>query len=149
MFYIFSLDWYKISIEDCNIDTDCILNNECKNGKCSGFNEGENCTKTYECSVGLFCDKDSKKCLKQKKEGETCKEGWDCQNYLGCYRGRCIKLGILKPGVINNEKTSPFPNGRRELLCTTGIQKMDIVLKLNIMKIGWDKMEKKRCQWIH
>ena len=31
-----------------------------------------------------------------------------------------MKLGILKPGVINNEKTSPFPNGRRELLCTTG-----------------------------
>ena len=106
--------------EDCNIDNDCIFNYECKNGKCSGINEGENCTETYECSVGLFCDKDSKKCTKQKSEGGTCKEGWDCQNYLACYRGRCIKLGILKPGVINNEKTSPFPNGRRELLCTTG-----------------------------
>ena len=107
--------------EECNIDSDCNITFKCRNGKCLGLNEGENCTETSQCVVGLYCNKDSKKCNKQKPEGETCKEAWDCQNFLGCYRGRCIKLGILKPGVINNEITSPFPgNDRRDLLCTTG-----------------------------
>ena len=107
--------------EECNIDSDCVSNFKCRDGICLGFNEGDNCTGTFQCTVGLFCNKDLMKCAKQKKEGETCKEGWDCQNFLGCYRGRCIKLGILKPGVINNEKTSPFPgNDRRDLLCSTG-----------------------------
>lgn len=110
--------------EHCNIDSDCI-NNKCKNERCFGFDEGDNCTQTYECSVGLFCNKDIMKCSKQKQEGGTCKEGWDCQNYLGCYRGRCYKLGILKPGVSNNMKTSPG-NNRIDLLCTTG--EMDWVL---------------------
>ena len=107
--------------EDCNIDSDCFSNFQCIQGKCSGFNNWEECTQTSECKVGLYCNKFFKKCAEQKKEGETCVEGWDCQNFLGCYRGRCIKLGILKPGVMNNEITSPFPgNDRRELLCTTG-----------------------------
>ena len=113
--------------ELCNIDSDCISSSLCKNGKCTGINEGENCTETSECLVGYFCNKDTMKCTKQKKEGETCKEGWDCLNFLGCYKGRCIKLGILKPGVINNEITSPFPgNDRRDLLCTTGEMDWDL-----------------------
>ena len=107
--------------EDCNINSDCISDFECLNGKCSGFSEGENCTHTQECKVGFYCNKDLMKCTSQKNEGEICVEGWDCQNYLGCYKGRCRKLGIIKPGVINNEITSPFPgNDRRDLLCTTG-----------------------------
>ena len=107
--------------EDCNIDNDCFLNFKCQNGKCLGFNKGDNCTETYQCSVGLYCNQETKKCSEQKKEGEKCKDVWDCKNYLGCYRGRCIKLGILKPGVINNEKTSPFSGSdKRNLLCTTG-----------------------------
>ena len=112
--------------EACNLDTDCVSSFKCIKGTCSGFKENENCSFTYECEKGCFCNKDSSKCTKQKKEGEICKESWDCQNYLGCYRGRCIKLGILKPGVLNSESTSPFPgNDRRELLCTTGEMDLD------------------------
>ena len=107
--------------EDCNVNSDCVDDSECINGKCSGHGEGENCTHTKECKVGYYCNKDLMECKSQKNEGEICEEGWDCQNYLGCYKGRCRKLGIIKPGVINNEITSPFPgNNRRELLCTTG-----------------------------
>lgn len=107
--------------EDCNIDSDCISNINCVNGKCKGFDKGHNCTKTYECNIGLFCEQDEKICTEQKEKGIPCKETWDCKNTLGCYRGRCIELGILKPGVINNKETSPFPdNDRRDLLCNTG-----------------------------
>ena len=107
--------------EACNIDSDCISDFQCIDGVCSGFKENQNCTDTYQCEKGCFCSKETLKCTKQRKEGEKCQESWDCHNYLGCYRNRCIKLGILKPGVINTVATSPFPgNDRRELLCTTG-----------------------------
>lgn len=107
--------------ESCYIDSDCFGISRCQNGICTGANNGENCTNTYECKVGHYCNKQTKKCTAQKKEGEQCVEGWDCLNYLGCYRGRCIKFGILKPGVMNNDIYSPFPGDeRRYYLCNTG-----------------------------
>ena len=106
--------------EDCNIDSDC-FKSKCENGKCKGADNGEYCKNTYECKVGSYCNKNLSKCILQKNEGEQCIEGWDCQNYLGCYRGRCIKFGILKPGVFNSQKYSPFPGDeRRYYLCNTG-----------------------------
>ena len=104
--------------EKCNIDSDCIDNNKCENGKCSGIDAGKECNKTSQCKVGYYCNK---VCIPQKAEGEQCNEGWDCQNFLGCYRGRCIKFGILKPGVLNSEKNAPFPGDqKRYYLCNTG-----------------------------
>ena len=107
--------------EDCNINNDCFLYQKCINGKCYGKNENENCTNTNECIVGYFCNKTLEVCKKQKEEGEKCEEAWDCKNYLGCYKGRCIKFGILKPGIINNEKYSKFSGeNKRYYLCYTG-----------------------------
>ena len=104
--------------EKCNIDSDCIDNNTCINGKCSGLEKGNDCNETRQCKVGYFCNKT---CTAQKKEGEKCKYGWDCENYLGCYKGRCIKFGTLKPGVLNSQENSPFPgNEKRHYLCYTG-----------------------------
>ena len=107
--------------EKCNIDSDCKGISRCINGKCSGGDNGQSCSETYECKVGHYCNKELSICIPQKKEGEPCTEGWDCQNFLGCYRGRCIKFGMLKPGVLNSEKNAPFPGDeRRYYLCTTG-----------------------------
>ena len=107
--------------EDCYLDKDCFGISRCENGKCTGANNGENCSNTYDCKVGLYCNKEIKKCTPQKNEGEHCAEGWDCLNYLGCYRGRCVKFGILKPGVMNTDNYSPFPGDeRRYYLCNTG-----------------------------
>lgn len=107
--------------ENCNIDSDCIDKSKCENGICTGYGAGQNCTNTSQCNVGFYCNKELKVCMEQKNEGEKCIEGWDCKNYLGCYRGRCIKFGILKPLVQNTEEYSPFPgNEKRYYLCNTG-----------------------------
>ena len=104
--------------EKCNIDSDCIDNSTCIDGKCSGKENGESCKDTKECKVGHYCNNT---CIPQKSEGERCNSGWDCENYLGCYKGRCIKFGTLKPGVLNSQEYSPFPgNEKRHYLCNTG-----------------------------
>ena len=107
--------------EACNINSDCIGLSLCQNGKCTGKDNGQQCSATSECKVGYYCNKENSICMGQKNEGEPCTEGWDCKNYLGCYRGRCIKFGMLKPNVLNSEKNAPFPGDeRRYYLCTTG-----------------------------
>ena len=104
--------------EQCNIDSDCIDDNRCENGKCSGIEGGKECNTTSQCKVGYYCNK---VCTLQKAEGERCTEGWDCQNFLGCYKGRCIKFGILKPLVQNTQSNAPFPGDeKRYYLCSTG-----------------------------
>ena len=57
----------------------------------------------------------------QKEEGQKCVETWDCKNYLGCFKGKCIKLGLLKKGIKVSPDIAPFPgNDKRHLLCYTG-----------------------------
>ena len=108
--------------EDCIFDSDCLLEeSSCINGKCSGVGLNGNCTNTSQCIVGYYCNKDLGLCDKQKGDGQTCKEAWDCQNYLGCYRGRCIKFGVLKKGIKITKEYAPFPgDDRRNYLCATG-----------------------------
>ena len=108
--------------ESCNINSDCLLDNSiCKEGKCTGVEEGGTCNETKQCLAGLYCNKVDNQCVKQKKEGEKCVEGWDCNNYLGCYKGRCIKFGTLKKGIKITNQSAPFPgNDLRNYLCITG-----------------------------
>ena len=108
--------------EQCNINSDCIVENSiCSNGNCTGFKVNEKCNETKQCIVGLFCDKEQKICVVQKNEGEKCKEAWDCKNYLGCFKGRCIKFGSLKKGIKVTQEFAPFPGeDRRNYLCYTG-----------------------------
>ena len=104
--------------EDCILNTDCILQNStCKNGKCTGFSKGENCNNTSECTVGNYCNKDSNTCQEQKDEGGKCVEGWDCKNFLGCFKGRCIKFGILKNSVKIEDESF---KDKKSYLCATG-----------------------------
>ena len=107
--------------EDCIFDNDCFVSNSiCLNGKCTGVDPDGNCTHTSECKVGYFCNT-QKKCEEQKDEGETCKEGWDCRNFLGCFKGRCIKFGLLKRGIKVSPELAPFPgDDKRNFLCFTG-----------------------------
>lgn len=108
--------------EECGINSDCKIEGSfCKNGKCTGIKEGDYCNKTEQCLVGFYCNKEKKICQGQKNEGETCLEGWDCKNYLGCYKKRCIKFGTIKKGVINTKELAPFPGEeKRNYLCNTG-----------------------------
>ena len=108
--------------EQCNFDVDCILpNSTCNNGKCSGGGLNDDCNETFQCLVGLYCNKELGQCKEQKGEGQTCVEGWDCQNYLGCFKGRCIKFGLLKKGIKVSWDLAPFPGeDKRNYLCYTG-----------------------------
>ena len=108
--------------EDCIFNSDCLLeNSSCINNKCSGVGLNGNCSNTSQCLVGLYCNKDLHLCQEQKGEGQKCKEGWDCQNYLGCYKGRCIKFGLLKKGIKITKEFAPFPgDDKRNFLCSTG-----------------------------
>ena len=108
--------------ESCNIKSDCLLETStCLNGRCTGIGPGENCEKTEECVAGYYCNKEENRCISQKKEGQPCVEGWDCENFLGCFRGRCIKFGTLKKGIKITNITAPFPgNDLRNYLCLTG-----------------------------
>ena len=108
--------------EDCYFNTDCLFDYSiCQNGKCTGFGPGENCSETSQCTAGNYCNKETGKCTEQREEGQICVEGWDCKNYLGCYRGRCIKFGTLKKGIKLSPEFAPFPgNDKRHYLCYTG-----------------------------
>lgn len=130
--------------EKCNIDIDYIGNSKCENGFCSGYENGENCTSHSQCKIWAFYNKNKLKCMPQKKEGEQCVEGWECQNYLGCYWGQCNKLGIIKPGVLNDESSAPFyGNEKGYYLFNTG--ELDgfygmtgnYWAKINILMIGY------------
>ena len=107
--------------EECDINSDCILKNStCVNGLCTGVGPNENCNETKQCIAGYYCNKESNTCTPQKKEGEKCSEGWDCTNYCGCFKGRCIKFGTLKKGIKITKEMAPFPgDDKRNFLCLT------------------------------
>ena len=113
--------------EDCNFDIDCLLSDSlCIKGKCTGAGLDVNCTETSQCLVGLYCNKELGLCKEQKDEGKKCSEGWDCKNYLGCFRGRCIKFGLLKKGIKVTEDLASFPgDDKRNYLCYTGELEQD------------------------
>ena len=108
--------------EDCIFNVDCLFDDSiCQNGKCTGVPLGGNCSETSQCLVGHYCNKIIGKCEEQREEGQKCAEAWDCKNYLGCFKGKCIKLGILKKGIKVSPDIAPFPgNDKRHLLCYTG-----------------------------
>jgi hypothetical protein len=55
---------------------------------CFGIAEGKTCKSTARCVAGLYCDKNSNNCFKQKLEGD-CTESSECVNHLLCHKGKC------------------------------------------------------------
>ena len=64
--------------ENCNIVSDYFKSN-CENRICKGAENGEYCENIFECKAGYYCNKNSSKCISQKKEGKQCIEGSVCQ----------------------------------------------------------------------
>jgi len=114
--------------EDCSNDNDCFNDashlGKCTDGKCVGMKENDICNRTVVCEVGNYCDLAQSKCVKQKKEGDACVYGWDCQNNFGCYKGKCAAFGSVKIGEINDAASSnwtfPEDSTGRVVLCETG-----------------------------
>jgi hypothetical protein len=78
--------------EDCGDGGYCIqlghFTSLCNNGKCSGKGEGFQCSETYECKKGLYCEK-SGICIKQKPYGASCSDSAQCENKYLCHEGMC------------------------------------------------------------
>jgi hypothetical protein len=78
--------------EKCDKNEDCYKVDEttptCVSGYCTGIAEGNTCKFTASCVAGLYCDKNTNTCVKQKSEGD-CKESFECVNHLLCYKGKC------------------------------------------------------------
>jgi hypothetical protein len=78
--------------EKCDKDGDCInfdgYSPTCVSGYCSGAAEGETCKSTFICVAGLYCDKGSNTCVKQKSKGD-CTKSSECVNHLLCHKGTC------------------------------------------------------------
>jgi hypothetical protein len=59
----------------------------------TGIDEGLSCSETIECLKGLYCDKESRTCAKQKLYGASCLNSAECENKYLCHEGKCS----LKP----------------------------------------------------
>jgi hypothetical protein len=79
--------------EDCKTHENCIhwgvFKSLCKNGKCTGTEKDQGCSNTYECMKGLYCDKDSRACAKQKPSGASCLISEECENKHLCHENKC------------------------------------------------------------
>lgn len=115
--------YHRFPGEDCDSEHQCIEGSICLSShKCSGREENESCSSNRDCLAGLYCSLTENKCLTQKKEGEKCETGWECVNYLGCYKGVCTKFGTVPSGSLITEKEAPFPGlqGRAYYFCESG-----------------------------
>jgi hypothetical protein len=93
--------------EYCSLDSDCFgshSHNEigkCINQKCTGMAEGDTCFDTAHCLKGLYCNKNTKKCAKQRQIGESCLSSFDCINNIMCHNSTCsIEPFTLPLGAV-------------------------------------------------
>ena len=108
--------------EDCdNMNSFCVVEgSQCIEGKCSGGNIGSSCKSNENCIAGLYCSED-KTCKPQKKESESCKSLWECENYLGCYKERCTLFGSVENGQgISSEEIPIEDSAIRTMFCKHG-----------------------------
>ena len=84
--------------EECENSDQC-LSGKCESNKCSSVATGGNCTETFECAKGNFCDKVSGTCKAQLSSGATCNgDDNSCPNDEGCLE-TCTKYYSLPKGA--------------------------------------------------
>jgi hypothetical protein len=149
--------------EACNKDTDICFNDAvggnstCVDNICQGKVEGENCTLTENCVVGLYCNTQTTNstCAKQLSEGVNCTDTFDCQNNLFCYMGKCKPLGSLKNGeeVSKNTVGTFNVNLNKELACestTLNVGNQTICVQFNYENTTASKQDSNGyvpCNW--
>jgi len=137
-----SYDFYKLSGENCNGNYDCFSKN-CKDNKCIGKSENEECEENAECNVGLYCNKYNI-CENLKDEEEYCSElnedetlenmNDNCYAGLVCNYNKCVKLGSLS---YNNSKY----NIDNKFSCKSGFEEGDSCIDYISEKILEDSSE--------
>lgn len=59
--------------------------------------------------------------ITKKKEGESCKSLWECENYLGCYKERCTLFGSVENGQgVSSEEIPINDSAIRNMFCKHG-----------------------------
>ena len=89
----------KYSGLKCNNDNEC-YSRKCKDNKCEGIKENEECTSTSQCDYGKVCRKNNNKtiCTTPLKENEECTNEKECENGYGCLNKKCTKYFSFKDG---------------------------------------------------
>ena len=109
--------------DPCVYGDECLLDS-CINDFCKGYNEGQSCTSSEQCNVGLYCASNNfiftcQPLLQPYQYG--CGSDYDCVNYCGCsYNstgppGQCIPYYSAAIGT-----SVPCTNTGVTNLCTTG-----------------------------
>lgn len=90
--------------EECSKSSECFPYDNvaglCMSGKCVGYNETQSCNTTVQCSAGLYCNKTTTNCEKQKGKGDYCHLTSECQNKYLCFENTCQDKWFSQiPGV--------------------------------------------------
>ena len=67
----------------------------CTSGLCQGVDEGEACTNSKQCNIGLYCDTT---CQPTKAEDESCVAGKECGFGMACHDSKCTLFGTVDIG---------------------------------------------------
>ena len=91
----------KYSGLSCNNDNEC-YSKKCKDKKCEGIKENEECNSTSQCDYGKVCRKSNNKniCTTPLKENDDCTNEKECDNEFGCLNGKCTKYFSIKNGEV-------------------------------------------------
>jgi len=103
--------------EYCRNETECYSGN-CKNGKCEGKKESQNCTKDIDCDPGLYC---LGKFCKKAIVNNTCGKDEKCAANYVKNESRCVKIGSIdndQPASVPGACSSLYINSKG--LCSKG-----------------------------
>lgn len=105
--------------EKCNEDSDCITS-KCLGSHCSGSPEGDPCTKTRDCDIGLACK--SSVCILLKEIDEKgCRNDYDCVNNAGCSYISTSTYGVCTEYFSLSDYTEvKYCYGNKNPLCKSG-----------------------------
>ena len=96
----------------CVFSKDCIFGTCSDSGVCVGTANGEKCSYHKECNYGFACRRndttDAKFCLAQLKEGDSCREDFDCVNSHGCFNHTCTRYFSLADGSAVEDTPAKF-----------------------------------------
>jgi len=90
----------------CEKDEQCI-SGSCSDKECVGKVYDQECTNTYDCNPGLYCNMTANTCKYQVEEGGDCDHWYECRNNLTCNLGQCIPyFSLSAESIVDDVQTS-------------------------------------------
>jgi hypothetical protein len=105
--------------ERCRSSENC-MSGLCESGKCVGKGAGEDCEDHADCNAPLYCTRKNK-CDIQIYESSwlSCRNDYDCRNYLTCQFGACVPYLSRSEGEQVRNCVSNTSLACESTLCTS------------------------------